>query len=119
VDMTAADSFSFKLLKTQDEAFCISYDKATGLLRADRGQCGYPCTEDLSPEEKPYGEAAVPLQDGHLKLHVFADVSIVEIFADEGRKVLTSLAFPKGEDAAVSMSAEGEACVNVTSWELA
>lgn len=119
VDMTAADSFTLKLLKTGDEAFVVSYDKATGLLRTDRGQCGYPCTENFVPEEKPYGETVVPLVDGHLKLHVFVDVSIVELFADEGRKVFTSIVFPKGEDAGVSLSAQGEACAAITSWKLA
>lgn len=120
INMKEAESFTLHLLKTQEEAFIIHYDKARNLLRADRSQCGYPLTMDGSAEQMPFCEAPVPLKDGHLELHVFVDVSIVEIFADEGRKVLTSLAFPKGKDAAVSVSASGNAYIEqMTAWRLA
>lgn len=118
VDMTNADGFEMQLLKTGDEAVSISYVKDTGMLKYDRSRCGYPATADLSPENPACCVAEVPLTNGHLKLQLFVDVSIVEIFADEGRKALTSLAFPKGDDAAVSLCAQGTAVVNMTSWEM-
>lgn len=119
VDMRNAEAFTLHLLKTQEESFDIAYDKEKSILRADRSRCGYPATQDGRPEEHPTCEAPVPLVNGHLRLHLFIDVSIIEIFADEGRKVLTSLAFPKGTEAGVSVSAMGEARIeSLTGWSL-
>ena len=58
----------------------------------------------------------VPLKDGKLNLHVFVDVSIVEIYADEGRAAMSSLAFPKGDAYGVSLQADGEVDVCATGW---
>lgn len=118
IDMKNAGSVSLNLLETGDERFAVTYDRASETLRVDRSQCGYPLTADLSPEKKPWCEAKVPLKDGKLDLHIFADVSIVEIYADEGRAVMSSLAFPKGEAYGASVEADGEVTVNAVCWTL-
>ena len=116
IDMKDARSVSLNLLETDDERFVIAYDRAAEILRVDRSLCGYPLTEDLSPEKKPWCEAKMPLKDGRLKLHMFVDGSIVEIYADEGRVAMSSLAFPKGEAYGVSIEADSEVCVCADSW---
>lgn len=118
IDMKNAGSVSLNLLETGDERFAVTYDRASETLRVDRSACGYPLTADLSPEKKPWCETKVPLKDGKLDLHIFADVSIVEIYADEGRAVMSSLAFPKGEAYGASMEADGEVIVNAVCWTL-
>ena len=118
IDLKEAQSVSLNLMETDDERFVIAYDRAAQILRVDRSGCGYPLTEDLSPEKKPWCEAKMPLKDGRLKLHVFVDGSIVEIYADEGRVAMSSLAFPKGEAYGVSIEADSEVCVCADSWTI-
>lgn len=118
IDLKEAQSVALNLLETDDERFVIAYDRAAQTLRVDRSGCGYPLTEDLSPEKKPWCEAKIPLKDGRLKLHVFVDGSIVEIYADEGRVAMSSLAFPKGEAYGVSIEADSEVCVCADSWTI-
>ena len=118
IEMMDAQTATLNLLETGDERFTVSYDRAAQTLRVDRSRCGYPLTADLSPEKKPWREAKVPLQDGKLNLHVFVDVSIVEIYADDGRVAMSSLAFPKGDSYGVSIEADGEVSVCANSWTI-
>lgn len=116
IDMKDAQSVSLNLMETGDERLTVCYSRASETLCIDRSQCGYPLTADLSPETKPWCEAKVPLKDGKLNLHIFVDVSIVEIYADEGRAAMSSLAFPKGEAYSVSMEADGAVEVCADGW---
>jgi len=118
IDMKDARFITLNLMETDDERFTISYDRQTEILRVDRSHCGYPLTADLSPEKKPWCEAKVPLKNGKLNLHIFVDVSIVEIYADEGRTAMSSLAFPKGGAYGVSVEADGAVGVCARSWTL-
>jgi len=118
IDMKQAQTVTLNLLETGDERFEVRYDRAAEILRVDRSRCGYPMTPDLQPEQKPWSEAKVPLKDGKLNLHVFVDVSIVEIYADEGRAAMSSLAFPKGDAYGVSLQADGEVDVCATGWTM-
>jgi len=118
IDMKRAQTVTLNLLETGDERFEVRYDRAAEILRVDRSRCGYPMTPDLQPEQKPWSEAKVPLKDGKLNLHVFVDVSIVEIYADEGRAAMSSLAFPKGDAYGVSLQADGEVDVCATGWTM-
>ena len=118
IDMQKAQTLCLNLLETGDERFTVSYDRETQTLRVDRSQCGYPPTADLSPEKKPWAEAKVPLKDGVLRLRVFVDVSIVEIYADDGRVAMSSLAFPKGSDYGVSLAADSPVTLSADSWTL-
>ena len=79
---------------------------------------GYTVVEDLSPEKKPWCEAKIPLKDGRRNLHVFVDGSIVEIYADEGRVAMSSLAFPKGDAYGVSVEADGAVEVSADGWTM-
>jgi len=116
IDMKDARFITLNLMETDDERFTVSYDRQTEILRVDRSHCGYPLTADLSPEKKPWCEAKIPLKDGKLNLHIFVDVSIVEIYADEGRVAMSSLAFPKGESYGASIEADGEISFCADSW---
>ena len=119
IDMQKAQTLCLNLMETGEERFVVSYDRQSETLRVDRSLCGYPLTKDLTPEQKPWAEAKVPLTDGKLYLHVFVDASIVEIYADEGRVAMSSLAFPKGGDYGVSLEADEAVMVNASSWTLA
>ncbi|MBR6569883.1 MAG: glycoside hydrolase family 32 protein [Clostridia bacterium] len=118
MDMKQSQALTLNLLENGDERFRVLYDRETETLTVDRSLCGYPMTADLSPENKPWAQAHVPLRDGMLDLHIFVDQSIVEIYADEGRAVMSSLAFPKGEGYGVSVEADGAVLASVQGWTL-
>ncbi len=116
IDLGDAPGLTLRLMETQDEHFAITYDRRTQLLRVDRSLCGYPLTPSLQPEPRPWCEAKVPLQNNRLMLHVFVDASIVEIYADEGRVAMSSLAFPRGEAYGASIEAAGASIEKGLSW---
>lgn len=115
VDMRQAKRFTMNLMETGEERFVLNYDKATEVFSADRAACGYPLTEDGTPEKDPCVKVKAPLKAGKLKLHVFVDVSIIEIYLGDGETVLTCLAYPKAKDYGVSVQAEGLARVEALS----
>ncbi|WP_329740842.1 glycoside hydrolase family 32 protein [Dyella sp. A6] len=51
--------------------------------------------------------ARVDMHDRHLRLHLFVDRSIIEVFADGGRTVMTERFFPGSEQLRWSASARG------------
>jgi fructan beta-fructosidase len=82
-----------KLAASGDQAFVISYDAAQEKLLIDRSQSG---NTSFNNEFTRWKEAAahVPLQDGKLRLHIFLDKSLVEVFANDGSTVITAQHFP-------------------------
>jgi len=87
----------------------IQYVKETGILQIDRTNSG---RTDL-PGFAPGAAAAVPLVDGTLPLHIVVDGSSVEVFAGNGKIVLTALAFPAaGDDKVAVFSGGGKATIN-------
>ena len=55
-------------------------------------------------------EADVPLRDGRLELRIFVDRCSVEIFIQDGEKVVTTRVFPKKPGRNVVLSTGGEGC---------
>jgi len=87
----------------------IQYVKETGILQIDRTNSG---RTDL-PGFAPGAAAAVPLTDGALNLHIVVDGSGVEVFAGDGKVVLSALAFPAaGDDKVAVFSGGGKATMN-------
>jgi fructan beta-fructosidase len=87
----------------------IQYVKESGILQIDRTNSG---RTDL-PGFAPGAAAAVPLTDGALNLHIVVDGSSVEVFAGDGKVVLSALAFPAaGDDKVAVFSGGGKATIN-------
>ena len=49
------------------------------------------------------GVYEAPLTSGKVKLHVFVDASSVEVFVNDGERVLTAISFPSGESREVKL----------------
>ena len=119
VDLREANSIEMHLMETDGEFFRLTVDRQTGLLTVDRSRCGYSLAKTGDQEEKPWASMPVRLTDGQLKLRIFVDVSIVEVYVNDGEAVLTSQAFPIGKDYGVSVSADGRARItSLTSYEM-
>ena len=90
-ELAEAKDFEIKLLNNETEISLISYEVATGKLTFDRTKSGkvgfhkkFPSVETMTVLPK----------NGQLKLAVFVDNSVVEIYANEGTAVLTDLVYP-------------------------
>ena len=85
----------------------IQYVKETGILQLDRTASG---ETGFSPAFSGGAAATVPLTDGKLVLRIVVDGSSVEVFAGEGRAVISSLVFPAaGDDKVVLFAGGGKA----------
>lgn len=91
IDLANSKGFSIDLLKNGEEKSVLSYDIATQKLSFDRTKSG---KIDFSKKFSSIESMKIIPQNGIVKLDIFVDNSIVEIFANGGRAVLTDLVFP-------------------------
>ena len=82
----------------------IRYDVGSGQLSVDRTQSGEVI---FAPGFAAVHDAPLALVDGRLSLRIVLDRSSVEVFADEGRVVLTDLVFPAADATGVALTSEG------------
>ena len=82
----------------------IQYVKATGILQVDRTTSG---NTGFSGAFSGGAAATVTLTDGKLPLRIVVDGSSVEVFASDGRVVISSLVFPAAGDDKVGLFAGG------------
>nr|WP_261792404.1 glycoside hydrolase family 32 protein [Arthrobacter sp. PM3] len=86
------------------ERTVLAYDTATSRLSLDRRDSGAVAFhEGFASVEHVH----VPLEDGILRLRVFLDACSVEVFAQDGRAVLTDLVFPAESSTGLALFAEG------------
>lgn len=111
IDMSDAESFSLCLMETGEECVLLSYNKREGKLTIDRSASGYSLVKDDVGMSRVRATANVSLNENILSLHIFVDVSIIEVYVNRGEKVLTCQAFPKGKAYGVSAAAEGTAYI--------
>ena len=82
----------------------IGYDKSKGVLYIDRTKSG-----DIS-FAKDFGkryEAPLALTGNRMKLHVFFDNSIIEVFANDGVAAMTAQVFPLKSDNKIQLYSNG------------
>lgn len=91
IDLANSKGISIDLLKNGGEKSVLNYDVVSQKLSFDRTKSGKVNFNKLFPSVE---SMKVTPQNGILKLDVFVDNSIVEIFANDGRNVLTDLVFP-------------------------
>lgn len=120
VDMSEAESFEMRLMETGDECVLLTYEKQSGKLTIDRSASGYSLVKDGEKNKKTRATADVALMENTLSLRIFVDVSIMEVYANHGEKVMTCQAFPKGKDYGVSAAANGKAVIaHLESYDMA
>ena len=82
----------------------IQYVQETGILQVDRTLSG---NTGFSGAFSGGAAATVALTDGKLSLRIVVDGSSVEVFAGDGRAVISSLVFPQAGDDKVGLFAGG------------
>jgi len=88
----AGDVCGLRLATGNDHAFEIGYDAVSQQLYIDRSQTAHQSFNKNFEKLSRY-ETRLPLKANKLKLNVFFDNSIVEVFANDGEAVLTAQFF--------------------------
>lgn len=110
---------TLSLMQTGAESVRLTYDAAACRLRLDTTAGGIPLKDDAMENCRQQCEASLALREGRLKLHIFVDVSILEVYANDGEAVMTALVFPKGKGYGVSLQVEGMGTLErCESWKL-
>lgn len=99
-----------------EEETVIGYDAAEGTLKIDTNRSG------IHQGKRSVESAPLKLADGEgLKLRIFVDKSIVEVFANDGRLVLSRRIVPERDDSTgISLYAKGTAAkaASVDVWDM-
>ena len=94
-----------RLAVGKDNAFIIGYDAASKKLYIDRSKSGdvsfHKAFADLS-----YYETTLLPQNGKIRLQIFFDISIIEVFANGGVAVMTAQLFPDEKNDSIELFSE-------------
>ena len=93
-----ASEFGFKVRKSDRQQTVIGYDVKGGKLFVDRSKHGnFGPGPDWPKELKLWEdkhEGPMPLVNGRVRMHIFVDRSSVEVFGNDGYRVMSNLIFP-------------------------
>jgi len=110
-----AQAVGLSLAKGTKEETVLRY--AGGKLQFDRSRSG---KVDFHKRFPGVDEAPIYPQNGVLKLRIFVDKSVVEVFVNDGERVITNQIFPTEATGAIELFAEGGSAEfrNATVWEM-
>ena len=111
-----AQSAGLYVREGDGERTVVGYDAAAESVFVDRTAAGDPVHEDFPARDA----ASLTPTDGRVQMRVFVDRSSVEVFANDGLRVLTHCVFPKPTSDGVSLFATGGPArlVRLDAWSL-
>jgi len=107
VDLANAEYFAIKLRASDTQETKISYDKESHKLVLNRDKSSIPSYGVVGERE-----ICLPLDNNHLKLQIFVDMSSVEVFANNGQVVMSSRIFPDENSMDIIFESVGDAKLN-------
>ncbi len=116
IEPGSASEIGFHVLKGDGSQTLVGIVPASNTLFVDRTNSGDVFFSDAFP-----GRFSTTLHDTkRVKLHIFVDRSIVEVFANDGEKVMTDRAYPPQDSWQIEMYANGGAgkIVSLTIWPM-
>ena len=113
-----ASRFGIKVRKSGREETAMYYHVAEERFYLDRSRSGHPIS--ASPTEADDGKRTAPvgLVDGALKLRLFLDRSSLEIFINDGCRVMSSTIYPINDGKDIVFFADGEVDMTADKWDL-
>jgi fructan beta-fructosidase len=111
---TTAMRFGIRVCGGSDAPVSIGYDRVREELYVEGGDA-WRTADSTAAQVVP-----MSLRDGLLQLQILVDTASVEVFADDGRVVLTNQVFPASERVGVELFAEGglASVVELKAWAL-
>ena len=112
-----AEAFGLKVRQGKGEETVIGVDRRNASVYVDRTRSG---AVGFSPHFPGRHAASLTVGDRPVRLHILVDATSVEVFADNGRVVLTDQIFPAPESRGISLFATGGAARlrALDAWEL-
>ena len=112
-----ADTVGLHVRAGENEKTVIGYDAGVDSIFVDRTDAG---TDAFHKDFPARDSAPLALREGRVKLHVFVDRSSVEVFANDGARVLTHRIFPDSTSDGVSLVATGDSArlMRLDAWSL-
>src|SRR6266540_1045137 len=92
-DASPAGNQGVKLFKGAREETIVGVDRNRGWVYVDRTRSG---NVTFHPRFSGAHTATLAAPHNRLKLHIFVDACAIEVFVNDGERVLTDLAFPSG-----------------------
>jgi len=99
-----AETVAVTVREGETERTVVGYDAAADSVFVDRRHAG---VDDFHEDFAARHAAPLASRNGRVKLHVFVDRSSVEVFANDGARVLTHRIFPSPDSDGVSLVADG------------
>lgn len=96
-----------RIAKGKNNELEIGYHASTNMLYIDRSKAGIS-SFSTEFEKRNRCETELPLDNGDLQLQIFFDNSVVEVFANDGRAVMTMQLFPEENDSNVELFSKNE-----------
>ena len=91
IDLTEAKGFSIDLLQNEGESTVLTYDVASEVLAFDRTKSGNVTFHEEFASVDPMPVAP---KNNQVRLDIYVDNSIVEVYANGGEQVMTQQVFP-------------------------
>ena len=91
INVLGSKGFDLYLLKANSQSTVVSYDMSSVMLSFDRTKSG---NVDFHKRFPSIEKISVKPENGILKLDILVDKSVVEIYANDGKAVMTDLVFP-------------------------
>ncbi|QIZ06659.1 glycoside hydrolase family 32 protein [Priestia megaterium] len=111
-----SNSFGIVLQNSENEKTVIRYDVERELIAVDRTDAG---DNSFSESFAAVQEAPLKMENEKINLQIFVDASSIELFANDGKVVSTSLIFPNQPyEKIVLFSNEGDTQVSLKLTEL-
>ena len=111
-----ADEIGFRLRKSKEAETVVGFDPVHREVFVDRTRSG----EVSFSKDFPGRFSAKVEQSARIKLHVFVDRSSVEVFVNDGERVLSDRIYPPPGSDGIEVYAKGSGgkVVSFTMWEL-
>lgn len=108
-----------RLAKGSDHYIEIGYDKEKQILYVDRSKAGDTSFHKSFAKLSRYEKFIKP-KNGKIKLRIFFDKSIVEVFANDGEAAMTVQLFPNEKNNAVELFSNGKNVLfeTVNLWQM-
>jgi fructan beta-fructosidase len=100
IDLTNSKGFDLSLIKTEHGSCIIKYDTKTKILSFDRSKLG---ASHFSPKFSSTETTTISPESNILKLDILVDKSIIELYVNDGKKVITALVFPHSIDGNIEL----------------
>lgn len=88
---TTASEFGFKVRQGDGKETVVGYDASSNAMFVDRSRSG---EFRFKGDDGRRHDAPLAPVDGRVKLHLFVDRTSVELFGNDGRRVITDILFP-------------------------